>query len=153
MQVKGLRELAVIATVLSGLDYRLRYRRFVIYRQARSVVIVHPVKRALDRLLPLPVPALACNLVHVRNPLSGLVPVRSQALDVGPESHRKTGGVCRAERNGLRNVRPHDRHTEHVGEELHQQARESFLAWRHGGGLEPPPSRADDGPLRHDSRN
>ena len=31
--------------------------------------------------------------------------------------------------------------------------RESFLTWRHGDGLEPPPSRADDGPLRHDSRN
>src|ERR1019366_10311029 len=104
VQGKELQELAVIATVLSGLDYRLRYRRFVIYRQARSVVIVHPVERALDCLLPLPIAAFARGFVHLRNPLGSLVPVRPETLDVGPESDRKTGRISRSERDGLRNV-------------------------------------------------
>ena len=36
---------------------------------------------------------------------------------------------------------------------LHAGVRESFLTWRHGDGIEPPPGRADDGRRRRDSTN
>src|SRR6202451_1752140 len=82
-------------------------------------VNLHPVQRALYRLLPACIPIFALLLTPFGQPALGLVPVDLELVRIGPESGGQARGVRRAERGGLRHDRTADRNAQDVGLQLH----------------------------------
>src|SRR6266545_67388 len=87
----------------------------------RPPLLLHPVERAGDGLLPLLVLPIDLGLVHLGAPVLVLAPVGPEVVDLLPEPDGQARRVGRAERRGLRHGRPDHRHAEDVGLELHQE--------------------------------
>src|SRR5882757_11545914 len=77
-----------------------------------SSVDLHPVERAVHRLLPAVVAAGPLLLGRLRQPALGLVPVGAELFGGGPEAGGQAGRVRGAERGGLGDDRAADRHAE-----------------------------------------
>src|SRR5271166_4601092 len=84
-------------------------------------VDLHPVERALYRLLPARVTGRALLLIPFWIPAPGFVPVDLQLVGVGPEPGSQAGRVRGPERGRLGHDGPADRHVEDVGLQLHAQ--------------------------------
>src|SRR6266508_588807 len=92
--------------------HRLRYA---------ASLLLHPVERAGDGLLPLLVLPIDLRLVHLGAPVLVLAPVCPEVVDLLPEPDRQARRVGRAERGGLRHGRPDHLHAEDVGLVLHHE--------------------------------
>src|SRR5579859_7512788 len=86
-----------------------------------SLIDLHPVQRALDRLTPAGVTARAPVVGPRRMPAPGFVPVGAQLTGVPPEPGGQAGRVGGAQRGGLGHDRAADRNAEDVGLQLHGQ--------------------------------
>src|SRR5581483_2310672 len=84
-------------------------------------VDLHPVERALYRLLPAGVAVRALLLIPFWLPAPGFVPVGLQFVGVGPESGGQARRVRGTERGRLRYDGSADRHAQDVGLQLHAQ--------------------------------
>src|SRR6266542_3370551 len=87
----------------------------------RLPLLLHPVERAGDGLLPLLVLPIDLGLVHPGAPVLVLAPVGPEVVDLLPEPDGQARRVGRAERGGLCHGRPDHRHAEDIGLELHQE--------------------------------
>src|SRR5262249_50870221 len=80
-----------------------------------------PVPRARQGLRPALAAVLHVAGFHRRREPALDLPVRLDVITALPESRRQAGKICGAERRGLRDFRPDDRHTEDVRLKLHQK--------------------------------
>src|SRR5215469_8957542 len=91
------------------------------FNPPRWSVDLYPVQRAVDRLLPARVARRPLLVAPFRQPALGLIPVGAQLVGGGPEAGGQAGRVGGAERGGLGDDGPADRHAEDVRLQLHAQ--------------------------------
>src|SRR5581483_5670959 len=91
-------------------------------------LLLDPIERPGDSLLPHLVLALAMRLVHLRLPGMVDLPVLAQIFQIAPEARRQTRRIRRAQRRGLGYLRADDRHAQYVALELHERVVEDHAA-------------------------
>src|SRR5919198_992042 len=102
-------------------DLKTTARRRVGTARPPPAQLVDPPAGALDRLLPLRIPALPLVLRPLRLERPVHLPVLAHLLAVRPVADRQPGQVGRAQRGGLLHLRPDHRDAEDVGLQLHEE--------------------------------